>query len=51
MQIDTGHGGFAFAEWRRNAGRVLLKTDAGPFMTDDPWDLAGCLDARGAELA
>ncbi|QOY94289.1 malonate decarboxylase holo-ACP synthase [Massilia sp. UMI-21] len=38
LQIDTGHGGFAFAEWIRNGGRVLLKTDTGPRMTDDPWE-------------
>lgn len=49
LQIDTGHGGFAFAEWRRNGGRVLLKTDAGPFMTDDPWQFAGCPGAQRAE--
>jgi phosphoribosyl-dephospho-CoA transferase len=37
IQIDTGGGAFAFAEWRRTAGRVLLKTGAGPLLTDDPW--------------
>ena len=36
MQIDTGHGGFSFAEWTRGKG-VLLKTGAGPMLTDDPW--------------
>jgi phosphoribosyl-dephospho-CoA transferase len=49
LQVDTGHGGFAFAEWARSGGRVLLKTDAGPFLTDDPWNLGGWLDARGQE--
>lgn len=48
LQIDTGQGGFAFAEWVRNGGRVLLKTDAGPFMTDDPWRFAARPGARGA---
>lgn len=36
MQIDTGHGGFSFAEWIRGRG-VLLKTGTGPMMMDDPW--------------
>jgi phosphoribosyl-dephospho-CoA transferase len=37
IQIDTGHGAFALAEWTRTRGRVLLKTGAGPILTDDPW--------------
>lgn len=37
LQIDTGVGGFSFAEWIAARGRVLLKTDIGPFLTDDPW--------------
>ena len=37
LQIDTGNGAFAFAEWRRSAGPVLLKTGAGPLLSDDPW--------------
>jgi phosphoribosyl-dephospho-CoA transferase len=45
MQIDTGHGGFSFAEWARNAGRVLLKTGDGPLMCSDPWDPAQSLHA------
>lgn len=49
LQVDTGHGGFAFAEWARSGGRVLLKTDAGPFLTDDPWNLRGWFDIHGAE--
>lgn len=36
MQIDTGHGGFSFAEWIRDK-RVLLKTGAGPVLIYDPW--------------
>jgi phosphoribosyl-dephospho-CoA transferase len=36
MQIDTGHGGFSFAEWIRAKG-VLLKTGTGPMLTNDPW--------------
>lgn len=40
IQIDTGHGAFAFAEWtarRDQRDRVLLKTDDGPVLTPDPW--------------
>jgi len=40
IQIDTGHGAFAFAEWtarRDQRDRVLLKTDDGPILTPDPW--------------
>jgi phosphoribosyl-dephospho-CoA transferase len=51
MQIDSGHGGFAFAEWTRNHGRVLLKTGLGPFLTSDPWNRAGWLDTAGRDAA
>jgi len=44
MQIDTGHGGFSFAEWNRG-GSVLLKTDFGPFLTSDPWNRTSRADA------
>lgn len=37
IQVDTGSGAFALAEWRRGGRRVLLKTGAGPVLTDDPW--------------
>ena len=37
LQIDSGFGGFSFVEWVRDAGRVLLKTETGPVLTDDPW--------------
>jgi phosphoribosyl-dephospho-CoA transferase len=50
MQIDTGHGGFSFAEWNRAGGRVLIKTDAGPFMTTDPWNGTGWMDAPDENL-
>lgn len=36
IQIDTGHGGFALAEYVRG-GRVLLKTAHGPQLLADPW--------------
>lgn len=37
IQVDTGAGGFALAEYARG-GRMLLKTDAGPRLVDDPWE-------------
>ena len=40
LQIDTGQGGFAYAEWAAERGRVLLKTDHGPVLTATPWGLA-----------
>jgi phosphoribosyl-dephospho-CoA transferase len=51
MQIDTGHGGFAFTEWTRSHGRVLLKTDLGPFLTSDPWNQTGWLNTARREAA
>lgn len=38
LQIDTGHGGFAYAEWAAGRGKVLLKTDRGPLLTAMPWE-------------
>jgi phosphoribosyl-dephospho-CoA transferase len=45
LQVETGQGAFAFAEWTRNrsGSSILLKTDAGPLLTDDPWRRAACL--------
>lgn len=37
MQIETGSGGFAFAEWAAGRKTVLLKTGDGPVLTADPW--------------
>lgn len=37
IQVDTGRGGFALSEYARGRGRVLLKTDSGPVLLDDPW--------------
>lgn len=36
IQVDSGAGGFALNEYARG-GRVLLKTDHGPRLVDDPW--------------
>lgn len=43
LQVETGQGAFAFAEWARAQSTILLKTDAGPLLTDDPWRTAACL--------
>ena len=39
MQIDTGRGAFSFAEWAANRGRILVKTDGGPLLVGDPWEV------------
>lgn len=39
LQIDTGHGGFAFAEWAAGRTRVLLKTAQGPVLAANPWQM------------
>ncbi|AVJ19162.1 malonate decarboxylase holo-ACP synthase [Serratia sp. JUb9] len=36
LQVETPYGGFALNEWLRD-GRVLLKTNGGPYLTDAPW--------------
>ena len=36
IQVDTGAGGFALAEYARG-GRVMLKTAHGPLLLADPW--------------
>lgn len=37
IQIATPAGAFALRERLRTRGRVLLKTDSGPVLCDDPW--------------
>jgi phosphoribosyl-dephospho-CoA transferase len=37
IQVDTGGGGFALAEWLGGARRILLKTAGGPLLVDNPW--------------
>lgn len=39
LQIDTGFGGFSFTEWLAGRDRILLKTDTGPLLTRDPWQV------------
>jgi phosphoribosyl-dephospho-CoA transferase len=48
IQIDTGNGGFAFAEWIGGRKSVLLKTDIGPVLTTDPWAPLNAVDAAAA---
>lgn len=37
IQLDTGTGGFALAEWLAAREQVLLKTARGPILVADPW--------------
>lgn len=37
-QVDTGFGAFSLDEWIKG-GTVLLKTDEGPVIVQNPWDL------------
>jgi phosphoribosyl-dephospho-CoA transferase len=39
VQLDTGLGGVALAEWAGGPGEVLIRTDGGPFLVGDPWSL------------
>ncbi|HEY0211900.1 malonate decarboxylase holo-ACP synthase [Acerihabitans sp.] len=39
IQLDTPMGGMALLEWLRGAS-VMIKTDRGPVMTRDPWDVS-----------
>lgn len=36
VQIQTDRGGFSYKEWLKSE-KVLLKTDTGPCITDNPW--------------
>lgn len=48
IQIDTGNGGFAFAEWIGGRKTVLLKTDIGPVLSADPWAPRNAIDAAAS---
>jgi len=37
VQVETSVGAFALQEWMRTGGPVLLKTNCGPVLVDDPW--------------
>ena len=47
VQVETPFGAFALQEWIRTGGAVLLKTNRGPLLTDDPWSRpdAVCFEA------
>jgi hypothetical protein len=36
IQIQTSKGGFSYKEWLKSK-KVLLKTNTGPLLTDNPW--------------
>jgi phosphoribosyl-dephospho-CoA transferase len=42
IQIATPYGGFSLLERLRGGGRVLLKTEHGPRLCDDPWQPSPC---------
>ncbi|MCO4890256.1 malonate decarboxylase holo-ACP synthase [Cupriavidus sp. WGtm5] len=42
IQIATPYGGFSLLERLRSGGRVLLKTDHGPCLCDNPWQPSPC---------
>ncbi|SOZ37737.1 malonate decarboxylase holo-ACP synthase [Cupriavidus neocaledonicus] len=42
IQIATPFGGFALLERLRSGARVLLKTEHGPCLCDDPWHPSPC---------
>ena len=37
LQLETPHGAVALREWASEAPRVLLKTQGGPLLVNDPW--------------
>jgi phosphoribosyl-dephospho-CoA transferase len=38
IQVDTGIGGFALAEYVQGRRQTMLKTAHGPVLLADPWD-------------
>ncbi|MBV2353879.1 malonate decarboxylase holo-ACP synthase [Streptomyces sp. J2-1] len=40
VQLQSPWGGFAAAEYARDTGEVLLRTDTGPVLVRDPWSRA-----------
>ncbi|QMV63690.1 malonate decarboxylase holo-ACP synthase [Pseudomonas berkeleyensis] len=39
LQLETPYGAVALREWASEAPRVLLKTQSGPLLIRDPWQL------------
>jgi phosphoribosyl-dephospho-CoA transferase len=38
-QLETPGGGVGLTEWARTGGPVMVRTDHGPHLVDDPWAL------------
>ena len=51
VQVETPTGAMALAEWASSAPRVLVKSDAGPFLSADPWDAAASGDVARCDAA
>ena len=49
VQLETPLGGVALADWASTATRCLVKSDAGPFLSSDPWRAFGAADTRDDE--
>jgi phosphoribosyl-dephospho-CoA transferase len=46
VQLQSPWGGFAAAEYVRDTGQVLLRTDTGPNLVADPWRRPGPTEPR-----
>ncbi|MES1930607.1 phosphoribosyl-dephospho-CoA transferase [Salinisphaera dokdonensis CL-ES53] len=51
VQVETPTGAMALAEWASSASRVLVKSDAGPFLSSDPWSAAASDDVARCDAA
>jgi phosphoribosyl-dephospho-CoA transferase len=49
VQAETSVGAFALQEWMRTGGPVLLKTNCGPVLVDDPWSTLDLTSAGRVE--
>jgi phosphoribosyl-dephospho-CoA transferase len=49
VQVETSVGAFALQEWMRTGGPVLLKTNCGPVLVDDPWSTLDLTSAGRVE--
>ena len=37
IQLETGFGAVALAEWAGSSAKVMVRTDTGPYLTTSPW--------------
>ena len=51
VQVETPTGAMALAEWASLAARVLVKSDAGPFLSSNPWNTAASGDVACCDAA